>query len=35
MLSFYRGGADKVMCAGTAVIDELADACLTYSRPAM
>jgi hypothetical protein len=27
--------ADEVMCAGTTIIDELADACLTYSRPAM
>ncbi len=34
-LKLYWGGADKVMCAGTAVIDELVDACLTWSRPAM
>ena len=34
-LKLYWGGADKVMCAGTAIIDELVDACLTYSRPAM
>jgi predicted GH43/DUF377 family glycosyl hydrolase len=32
-LKLYWGGADKVMCAGTALINELADACLTYSRP--
>jgi len=34
-LKLYWGGADKVMCAGAAIIDELVDACLTYSRPAM
>jgi predicted GH43/DUF377 family glycosyl hydrolase len=34
-LKLYWGGADKVMCAGIAIIDELTDACLTYSRPAM
>ncbi len=33
-LKLYWGGADKVMCAGTAVIDELVDLCLTDSRPA-
>jgi predicted GH43/DUF377 family glycosyl hydrolase len=33
-LKLYWGGADKVMCAGTAVIDELVDFCLTDSRPA-
>ena len=27
------GGADKVLCVGTAVIDELVDLCLTDSRP--
>jgi len=32
-LKLYWGGADKVMCAGTAAIDELVDACLTWSRP--
>jgi predicted GH43/DUF377 family glycosyl hydrolase len=31
----YWGGADKVMCGGTARIDELVDLCLTDSRPAM
>jgi predicted GH43/DUF377 family glycosyl hydrolase len=30
---FYGSGADKVMCAGTAVIDELVDLCLTHARP--
>ncbi len=34
-LKLYWGGADKVMCAGTAIIDELVDLCLTRSRPAM
>ena len=34
-LKIYWGGADKVMCAGTAVIDELVDLCLTDSRPAV
>jgi predicted GH43/DUF377 family glycosyl hydrolase len=34
-LKLYWGGADKVMCAGTAVVDELVDLCLTDSRPAM
>ncbi len=34
-LKLYWGGADKVMCAGTAVIDELIDLCLTDSRPAI
>jgi len=33
-LKLYWGGADKVMCAGTAVIEELVDLCLTHSRPA-
>jgi predicted GH43/DUF377 family glycosyl hydrolase len=32
-LKLFWGGADKVMCAGTAVIDELVDACLTWCRP--
>jgi predicted GH43/DUF377 family glycosyl hydrolase len=32
-LKLYWGGADKVMCAGTAVIDELVQLCLTNSRP--
>ena len=34
-LKLYWGGADKVMCAGTAVIDELVDLCLNDSRPAI
>jgi predicted GH43/DUF377 family glycosyl hydrolase len=32
-LRLYWGGADTVMCAGTAVIDELVELCLTNSRP--
>ena len=31
-LKLYWGGADKVMCAGTAVINELVELCLTDSR---
>ena len=34
-IKLYWGGADKVMCAGTAVINELIDLCLTDSRPAI
>ena len=34
-LKLYWGGADKVMCAGTAVIDELVELCLNDSREAM
>ncbi|MHC4616601.1 MAG: glycoside hydrolase family 130 protein [Planctomycetota bacterium] len=34
-LKLYWGGADRVMCAGTAVIDELVDLCLTHSRTPM
>jgi predicted GH43/DUF377 family glycosyl hydrolase len=34
-LKLYWGGADKVMCAGTAILDELVDLCLTHSRPPM
>jgi predicted GH43/DUF377 family glycosyl hydrolase len=33
-LKLYWGGADKVICAGTAIIDELVELCLTNSRPA-
>ncbi|UCF10612.1 MAG: glycoside hydrolase family 130 protein [Candidatus Bipolaricaulota bacterium] len=29
----YWGGADKVMCVGTAVLEELVDLCLEESRP--
>jgi predicted GH43/DUF377 family glycosyl hydrolase len=32
-LKLYWGGADTVMCAGTAVINELVELCLTGSRP--
>jgi len=31
-VKLYWGGADTVMCAGTAVIDELVELCLTDSR---
>ena len=34
-LKLYWGGADTVMCAGTAVIDELVELCLTDSREPM
>jgi predicted GH43/DUF377 family glycosyl hydrolase len=34
-VKIYWGGADKVMCAGVAVIDELVDLCLNNSRPAL
>jgi predicted GH43/DUF377 family glycosyl hydrolase len=34
-VKIYWGGADKVMCAGTANIDELVDLCLNEGRPAM
>ena len=34
-LKLYWGAADKVMCAGTAVTDELVELCLTDSRPAL
>ena len=34
-LKLYWGGADKVMCAGTALIDDLTELCLTDSRPAV
>ena len=34
-VKIYWGGADTVMCAGTAVIDELVELCLTDSRRAM
>jgi len=34
-LKLYWGGADKVICAGTAIIDELVRLCLTNSRAAM
>lgn len=34
-LKLYWGGADKVMCAGTANINDLVDLCLTNSRKAI
>jgi len=34
-LKLYWGGADKVMCAGTAVIDELVELCVKESRKPM
>lgn len=34
-IKLYWGGADKVMCVGTAVIDDLINACLNNSRPAI
>ena len=34
-VKIYWGGADKVMCAGTAYIDELVNLCLTQGRPAI
>ncbi|MHC4235335.1 MAG: glycoside hydrolase family 130 protein, partial [Planctomycetota bacterium] len=34
-VKIYWGGADKVMCAGTANLDDLVDLCLKESRPAM
>lgn len=34
-IKIYWGGADKVMCVGTAMIEDLVDHCLDNSRPAM
>ena len=34
-IKIYWGGADKVMCVGTARIDDLVDLCLNRSRPAV
>ena len=34
-LKLYWGGADKVMCAGTANIEELVDFCMEESRDPM
>jgi len=34
-VKIYWGGADTVMCAGTAVIDDLIQLCLTNTRPAL
>ncbi len=32
-VKIYWGGADTVMCAGTACVDDLVDLCLGNSRP--
>jgi predicted GH43/DUF377 family glycosyl hydrolase len=32
-VKIYWGGADTVMCVGTAVIDDLVELCLSVSRP--
>jgi predicted GH43/DUF377 family glycosyl hydrolase len=34
-LKLYWGGADTVMCTGTASVDELVELCLTDARPAV
>ncbi|MHC4161925.1 MAG: glycoside hydrolase family 130 protein [Planctomycetota bacterium] len=34
-VKLYWGGADKVMCAGTARLDDLVDLCLDDGRPAL
>ena len=34
-VKIYWGGADTVMCAGTAVIDDLVQLCLSNPRSAM
>ena len=34
-VKIYWGAADKVMCVGTALIDDLVELCLTEARPAM
>ncbi|MBU2650425.1 MAG: glycoside hydrolase family 130 protein [Bacteroidetes bacterium] len=34
-IKIYWGGADKVMCVGTAMIEDLVDYCLKNKRPAM
>jgi predicted GH43/DUF377 family glycosyl hydrolase len=34
-VKLYWGGADKVMCVGTANLDHLVDLCLNESRPAL
>jgi len=34
-VKIYWGGADQVMCAGTAIIDELVELCLNDGRPAV
>jgi predicted GH43/DUF377 family glycosyl hydrolase len=35
MVKIYWGGADTVMCMGTAKINDLVDLCVNHSRPAM
>jgi len=34
-LKLYWGGADSVMCVGTAKLEELVELCLRYPRPAL
>jgi predicted GH43/DUF377 family glycosyl hydrolase len=34
-VKLYWGGADTVMCAGTARVADLVDLCLTRPRPAL
>ena len=34
-VKIYWGGADKVMCVGTAMIEDLVDHCLENNRPAL
>ena len=34
-VKIYWGGADAVMCVGTARIDDLVERCLNHSRPAL
>jgi predicted GH43/DUF377 family glycosyl hydrolase len=34
-LKIYWGGADTVMCVGTADINELVDLCINSSRPSL
>jgi predicted GH43/DUF377 family glycosyl hydrolase len=34
-VKIYWGGADKVLCAGVAVIDDLVSLCLNNSREAL
>jgi predicted GH43/DUF377 family glycosyl hydrolase len=33
ILRIYWGGADTVLCTGTARLEELVDLCLTHPRP--
>jgi predicted GH43/DUF377 family glycosyl hydrolase len=35
MVKIFWGGADTVMCAGTAVVDDLVQLCPTNTRPAL